>query len=83
MQKQQNQSDVARLLARISIEYEAAERGLHGLTAGTLRHEFIIRKMERMSELHRELQTLVGDSAIALVAVELEQRSSPTHNSLQ
>jgi hypothetical protein len=68
----ENHSEVARLLAQISAEYEAAERGLQGLASGTVRHHFINAKVERMSELHDSLRTLVGEQAIALIAKELE-----------
>jgi hypothetical protein len=64
-------SEVARLLSQISAEYEAAQRGLTGLAYGTSKHEFITAKMERMGQLHAELQSLVGDQAIALVAEQL------------
>jgi hypothetical protein len=49
-------SEVARLLSQMSAEYEAADRGLRGLTLGTAQHDFIIARMERMSELHAELR---------------------------
>ena len=65
-------SEVARLLARISQEYEAAQRGLTGLAFGTSKHEFITAKMENMGQLHSELQSIVGDQAIALIADTLE-----------
>ena len=64
-------SEVARLLSQISAEYEAAQRGLTGLAYGTSKHEFITAKMERMGQLQAELQSLVGDQAIALVAEQL------------
>jgi hypothetical protein len=61
-------SEVARLLSQITAEYEAAQRGLTGLAFGTSQHEFITARMENMGQLHSELQTIVGDSAIALIA---------------
>jgi hypothetical protein len=61
-------SEVARLLAQISAEYEAAQRGLTGLAYGTSKHEFITARMENMGQLHSELQSIVGDAAIALIA---------------
>ena len=64
-------SEVARLLTQISAEYEAAQRGLTGLAYGTSQHEFISTRMENMSQLHNQLQSIVGDSAIALVAETL------------
>jgi len=64
-------SEVAKLLSQISAEYEAAQRGLTGLAYGTSKHEFITARMERMGQLHTELQSLVGDQAIALVTEQL------------
>lgn len=64
-------SEVAKLLSQISEEYEAAQRGLTGLAYGTSKHEFITARMERMGQLHTELQSLVGDQAVALVAEQL------------
>jgi hypothetical protein len=67
----QQRSEVARLLSQISEEYEAAQRGLTGLACGTSMHEFITAKMERMGQLHTQLQSIVGDQATALVAEQL------------
>jgi hypothetical protein len=64
---EENGSDVARLLSKITAEYEAAQRGLTGLTYGTSQREFISARMENMGQLHSELQTIVGDSAIVLI----------------
>jgi hypothetical protein len=64
-------SEVARLLAQISAEYEAAQRGLRGLAYGVSQHEFITARMENMGQLHSELQSLVGDVAIAMIADQL------------
>jgi hypothetical protein len=66
-------SEVAQLLLRISAEYEAARQGLHGLAQGCSQHRFITQRMERMCELHAQLQALVGDEAMALVANHLNQ----------
>ena len=70
---QEYSSDVARLLSQISAEYEAAQRGLTGLAYGTSRHEFITARMEKMWHLHNELQSIVGDSAIALIVDTLNK----------
>lgn len=67
-QAQECQSEVARLLAQISAEYEAAQRGLSGLAYGASKHSFITARMENIGELHTQLQSIVGDAAIALVA---------------
>jgi hypothetical protein len=68
----ENRSEVARLLAQIGAEYEAAERGLKGLATGTARHEFINHKMERIGELHASLHSLVGERAMLLIAGQIE-----------
>jgi len=68
-----NQSEVARILEQISLEYEAAQSGLYGFAYGAAKHEFITARMENMGNLHSKLQDIVGDSAIALVAETLNQ----------
>jgi hypothetical protein len=65
-------SEVASLLSRITAEYEAAQRGLTGLAYGIAQHEFISARMESMGQLHSELQTIVGDTAMALVVDALK-----------
>lgn len=64
-------SEVVRLLSQISDEYEAAQRGMSGLSCGTAQHEFITARMEHMGQLHSELQALVGDVAIEMIADKL------------
>ncbi len=74
MQKVSEQgSAVAYLLSQISAEYEAAHRGLGGLASGISKHEFITARMERMGRLHTQLQSIVGDSAIALIVDTLNK----------
>ena len=65
-------SEVARLLDQIREEYEAAMRGLSGLSQGTSRHSFITTRMENMGKLQTQLDELIGDNAIALVVTCLE-----------
>ena len=65
-------SEVERLLSEITAEYEAAQRGLTGLAYGMAQHEFISARMEAMGKLHGELQTIVGDSAMALIVDALD-----------
>ncbi|HEV7237437.1 MAG TPA: hypothetical protein VGN15_14710 [Ktedonobacteraceae bacterium] len=67
----EQRSEVARLLSQISAEYEAAQRGISGLACGTSKHEFITARMENMGQLHGQLQSLVGDIAIAMIAEQL------------
>lgn len=68
----QQQSEVSRLLAQINDEYEAAQRGLSGLSYGNSQHEFITARLEHMGQLHSALHELVGDDAIAMIAEELD-----------
>src|SRR5947209_4597427 len=63
------ESEVARLLREIDEAYQAAEWALTGLACGTVRHDFINAKEERIADCHQELSTLIGpDEATALVA---------------
>ncbi|MEO8971915.1 MAG: hypothetical protein ABI406_10010, partial [Ktedonobacteraceae bacterium] len=57
---QTNQSEVARILQQIQLEYEAAERALKGPAFGTARHDFINKKMENMGQCQLDLNELVG-----------------------
>ncbi len=81
---EENKSKVARLLAHISAEQEAAERGLHGLAQGTAEHAFITAKMERIGLLGSELSALVGEHEGARLLInaleaapQAEQRGKP------
>jgi len=67
------QSEVARLLAQISSEYESARHGLSGLAQGIGQHRFITKRMEKIAELHTQLRNIVGDEAMALIDLQLEQ----------
>lgn len=68
---QEQRSEVAHLLSRIRVEYEAAQRGLKGFTYGTSQHEFISARMKSMGQIHAQLQTLVGDVAMAMIVDQL------------
>ncbi len=66
---QENKSEVAQLMSRITAEYEAAQAGLSGLAFGTARHDFINARMENIAVLHQELAHEIGPmQAIKLVA---------------
>ena len=68
-----NKSEVSRILAQIEQEYEAGQSGLYGLVQGATRHSFITARMENMAKLHVELEKLVGEAAIGLMATRLDQ----------
>jgi hypothetical protein len=66
-------SEVAALMARISAECSAAERALHGLSAGSARHDFITARMERVGEIAEQIVSLVGaKAATPLIAKAME-----------
>ncbi len=69
------ESEVARLLQQISAEYEAAERGLKGLSLGAARHDFMLARTEHIGQLHVRLRKLVGDDAMKLIAKQLDRPS--------
>ncbi len=48
-------SEVAQLLQQISLEYEAATRGLTGLSAGSAKHSFITARLEQIGIYHEQL----------------------------
>ena len=71
-----NHSEVARLMQQISLEYEAAQRGLTG-SAITANHAFITARMERVSQHYEALKLVVGErEAIKLVVQCLEENTS-------
>jgi len=61
----ETRSEVARLMRQIDQEYEAAERGLRGLTFGTAQHTFITKRMEYIADHHQSLIHLVGQQEAA------------------
>jgi molecular chaperone GrpE (heat shock protein) len=75
LEMEKHDSEVARLLARFRAEYEAAQWGLSGIAFGTSQHKFITAKMENMWKVHAELHDLVGDTAMAMIAEDLNQVS--------
>ena len=77
----EQRSDIAHILAQISAEYEAAQRGLTGLSYGISQHEFITARMENMGRLHNELESMVGDEAIALIAEQMNVPAPPVSES--
>lgn len=64
-------SEVAQLLQQISLEYEAATRGLTGLSAGSAKHSFITARLEQIGAYHEQLVNLVGEVQATHLVVEL------------
>ncbi len=74
-ESQENQSEVARLVAQIDAEYEAAQRGLEGLSEGTSQHAFITARVENMERCREALEQIVGaDEATRLVVEAMKKQ---------
>ncbi len=72
LEANEQRSEVARLLAQISAEYQSGQNALHGLAYGASRHDFITARMENMGQLHAQLQELVGENvAMAMISDQL------------
>jgi predicted Co/Zn/Cd cation transporter (cation efflux family) len=63
------QSEVARLMQQIALEYQAAQRALESV-AMTATHEFITKRMENMSSIRDELAQHVGEDAATRMLCE-------------
>jgi hypothetical protein len=77
LEMEEHDSEVTRLLSRFRAEYEAAQWGLSGLAFGTSQHKFITAKMENMWKVHAELHDIVGDTAMVLIAEDLNRLPDP------
>ena len=76
-------SEVARILAQVSAEYEAAQQCLTGLSYGVSQHTFITKRMETIGQLHSDLRALVGDAAMPMIAEQLNATPDPVRQSGQ
>ena len=70
----EQKSEVAQLLQRISLEYEAATRGLTGLSAGSAKHSFITARLEQIGAYHEQLASLVGEVQATRLVIELAEQ---------
>src|SRR5439155_10242035 len=68
---QEHARKVAAIREQIAAELMAAKLGLQGLNTGTAHHLFITARQVNIGVLHKQLQKLVGDDAIVLVAETL------------
>jgi hypothetical protein len=74
-----NESNVARLLQEIDLNYQAAALGLSGIALGTSMHQFITARMERIEDARQELVNLVGDEEQAnKLVIEQMNKSADT-----
>jgi hypothetical protein len=71
-----NHSEVARLVAQIEAEYAAACAGMHGLSAGSARHDVIQARMSRAQELGEQLIECIGEEAALPLIVEAMDSAS-------
>ncbi len=55
----EQKSGVAQLLHQISLEYEAAARGLAGLSEGSAKHSFITARSELIGAYHEQLACVI------------------------
>ena len=67
-------SEVAQLLQQINLEYEAATRGLTGLSAGSAKHSFITARLEQIGAYHEQLTSLVGEVQATQLVIELAEQ---------
>ena len=74
---QGNESEVARLLHQIDLEYQAAQQGLTGVSAGTAQHAFITAKMENIGVYREQLATYVGEVQATQLVCELAEQHIP------
>ncbi len=70
----EHKSEVAQLLEQISLEYEAAQRGLTGLSAGSATHSFITAHMERIGLYREQLVTHLGEARATQLVIELAEQ---------
>ncbi len=77
-------SEVAAIRQQIEHEYLAGQLGLSGLAAGVSRHQWITQRQERLGVLHEQLQGMIGEQAIVLVAETLHHTPDcPTRQQVQ
>ncbi len=55
MSEHESKSEMARLLRRIELEYQAIQRALTGPALGAARHEFIRARNENIGRYHEQL----------------------------
>lgn len=69
----EQRSQVARLISQITAEYEAAQRGLTGISSGSSQHATIAAHMENMALCRNQLGEIVGqNTATAMMSDALD-----------
>ena len=72
---EENKSEVARLMQQITLDYQAAQRGLTGLASGSATHALIAAKMERMSNYQKALSKFVGPQEAIILLAQAGEKS--------
>jgi hypothetical protein len=67
-------SEVAQLLQQISHEYEAATRGLTGLSAGSAKHSFITKRLEQIGAYHEQLTSIIGEVQATQLVIKIAEQ---------
>lgn len=68
-------SEVAELKRRIELEYEAIQRAMTGLAAGTARHEYIMARLNNVGQYKEELSQHIGVGAAMKLVYELYEQA--------
>jgi hypothetical protein len=76
---ERNESEIARLMAEIDLQYQAAQYALSGQAVGIAQHQFITARLERIESARQELVELTGDEdqANQLVITQMEKSAQP------
>ncbi len=64
------QSEIARLLRQIDLEYSAAKEALTGLALGNAQHDFITARLEHLHLCHEQLAHCVGTQEASRLLIE-------------
>lgn len=68
-----SQSEITQLRQHIEQETQAARQGLSGLAAGTARHDFITKRMERIHQASEQLIAHLGrEQALPLIIAAMD-----------
>ncbi len=67
----ENTSEVARLLAAIDTEYDAARAALHGLAQGTAQHKTITQRQENIAKHFEALSKVADESTVLEIMAKL------------
>ena len=79
MDERENKSEVARLMRQIELEYEAAQRAMHGFAAGAGKHQYITARMENMGRCHERLTDLLGEREATIALAQAMEQADDGH----